>query len=183
MNNKGQIPIDPRIGAAIVGLILLVTLGPILLGVIGDTFNQMFCEEEKGDIATLQNQVSDLQQKNQNLANLLAQCQAELGKTKEECERQINQTVAECNVELNKIDLILNHYTINFWIFSVSLTFAILFGISLFDIKISFGKRVDKFVRKYEDLWTFIEWAIFVIFIIAVIITFLNLAFKLGILF
>jgi hypothetical protein len=183
MNNKGQIPIDPRIGAAIVGIFFLVVLAPILLGAIGDTFNQLFCEEEKGDIATLQNQVSDLQQKNQNLADLLAQCQAEHDKTKEECERQINQTVAECNVELNKIDLILNHYTINFWIFSISLTFTILFGISLFDIKISFGKRVDKMIRKYEDLWTFIEWAIFVIFIIAVIITFLNLAFKLGILF
>jgi len=183
MNNKGQIPIDPRIGAVIVGIFFLVVLAPILLGVIGDTFNQLFCEQEKGDIATLQNQVSDLQQKNDNLANLLAQCQAELSKTKEECERQINQTVAECNVELNRIDLILNHYTINFWIFSISLTFAILFGISLFDIQISFGKRVDKMIRKYEDFWNFIEWVIFVMFVIAVIITFLNLAFKLGIFF
>lgn len=182
MNQKAQIPIDPRI-ASLVGLaIFLIFIAPVLIGVLGDAFNDAFCQQEKGDITNLQNKISDLEQRNQQLEDLLSKCQLEHGKTKQECQRQINQTVAECNTELDKIGFILNHYTINFWIFSISLVFVVLFGINLFEIKISFGKRFDKFINQYSDFWKFVQWIIFVIFVLAVIITFLNLAFKLGIL-
>ena len=165
MDKKGQIP--PQL-LAIGGVILFLL---IALPIFSQVMDSISCQNEKGQIAKLQNMLSSCESLNSWLRNTLQDCQSNLNSSERNCLNRLNKSYIDCDKRIQNItqncinyNLYINK-TVNFlWIYTLQLIVFIPLTISLF--KFVFSPKLSK---KQEKIWNFIKFLIIIIWLIILI--------------
>jgi len=156
MNKKAQDPITLGI-AAFIGIILLLVLIPI----ISNAFSSITCKDEKNQIENLRFQLAACQGSNEEVLNLLRNCQEELNNTKIECDKKIENITNyyESNFENNPLVI---HFEKR--IKTLMFIFLIPLFLSLISFEIKLKGRWAKFLLVLRISF----WAVYLLVLIVV---------------